>query len=40
MNRKEFLADCGKKGLAGVAVSMFPWLEACSDKAQQEVKGE
>ena len=40
MNRKEFLADCGKKGLAGVALSMFPWLESCSDKAQQEVKGE
>ena len=33
MNRKEFLADCGKKGLAGVALSMFPWLESCSDKA-------
>ena len=40
MNRKEFLSDCGKKGLAGVALSLFPWLESCSEKAQQEVRGE
>ncbi|MBR6662478.1 MAG: Gfo/Idh/MocA family oxidoreductase, partial [Alistipes sp.] len=40
MNRKEFLADCGAKGLAGVALSLFPWLESCTPKAQQEIKGE
>ena len=40
MNRKEFLSDCGKMGMAGVALSLFPWLESCSDKAKQEVQGE
>ena len=27
-------------GMAGVALSLFPWLESCSDKAKQEVQGE
>ena len=40
MNRKEFLSDCGKIGFAGVTLSLFPWLQSCSDKAKQEVKGE
>ncbi len=40
MNRKEFLSDCGKMGLAGVALSLFPWLESCTEKAKQEVNGE
>ena len=40
MNRKEFLSDCGKMGLAGVALSLFPWLESCTEKAKQEVQGE
>ena len=40
MNRKEFLTDCSKMGMAGVALSLFPWLESCSEKAKQELKGE
>ena len=40
MNRKEFLSDCGKMGMAGVALSLFPWLESCTEKAKQEVHGE
>ena len=40
MNRKEFLSDCGRMGFAGVALSLFPWLESCSEKAKQEVQGE
>ena len=40
MNRKEFLSDCGRMGFAGVALSLFPWLESCSEKAKQEVVGE
>ena len=40
MNRKEFLSDCGKIGFAGVTLSLFPWLQSCSDNAKQEVKGE
>ena len=40
MNRKEFLSDCGKMGLAGVTLSLFPWLESCSEKSKQEVQGE
>ena len=40
MNRKEFLSDCGKIGFAGVTLSLFPWLQSCSDQAKQEVKGE
>ena len=26
--------------MAGVALSLFPWLESCSEKAKQEVQGE
>ena len=26
--------------MAGVALSFFPWLESCSEKAKQEVQGE
>lgn len=40
MNRKEFLSDCGKIGFAGVTLSLFPWLQSCSEKAKQEVQGE
>ena len=40
MNRKEFLADCGKMSLAGMALSLFPWLQSCSDEAKREVRGE
>ena len=40
MNRKEFLSDFGRMGFAGVALSLFPWLESCTEKAQQEVSGE
>ncbi|MBQ1253460.1 MAG: Gfo/Idh/MocA family oxidoreductase [Alistipes sp.] len=40
MNRKEFLSDCGKIGLTGVTLSLFPWLESCSDKTRQQTSGE
>ncbi len=40
MNRKEFLSDCGKIGFAGVTLSLFPWLQSCTEKAKQEVQGE
>ena len=40
MNRKEFLSDCGRMGFAGAVLSLFPWLESCSEKAKQEVSGE
>ena len=40
MNRREFLSDCGKISLAGVTLSLFPWLESCSEKAKQQVQGE
>lgn len=40
MNRKEFLSDCGKIGFAGVTLSLFPWLQSCSEKAKQEEQGE
>ena len=40
MNRREFLTDCSKIGFAGVTLSLFPWLNSCTEKAKQEVQGE
>ena len=40
MNRREFLSDCSKIGFAGVTLSLFPWLNSCTEKAKQEVQGE
>ena len=40
MNRREFLSDCSKFGFAGVTLSLFPWLNSCTEKAKQEVQGE
>ena len=34
------MADCGKMSLAGMALSLFPWLQSCSDEAKREVRGE
>lgn len=40
MDRKEFLKDCGRMGFAGWMLSLFPWLESCSDQTRREVQGE
>ena len=34
------MKDCGRMGLAGWVLSIFPWLESCSDRTRQEVQGE
>ena len=40
MDRKEFLKDCGRMGFAGWMLSLFPWLESCSEATRREVQGE
>jgi predicted dehydrogenase len=40
MNRREFFKEAGMFGATGLALSLFPWLQSCSDPAKKEITGE
>ncbi len=40
MDRREFLKELGLVGSAGMLLSVFPWLQGCSEAARREVAGE
>ncbi|MDR1526065.1 MAG: Gfo/Idh/MocA family oxidoreductase [Dysgonamonadaceae bacterium] len=40
MNRREFIKEAGIFGAAGLTLSLFPWLESCTDSAKKEITGE
>ncbi|MDR1809771.1 MAG: Gfo/Idh/MocA family oxidoreductase [Prevotella sp.] len=40
MNRREFFKEAGTLGAAGLALSLFPWLQSCSAPAKKEIIGE
>jgi predicted dehydrogenase len=40
MNRRDFIKEAGIFGAAGLALSLFPWLESCTAPAKKEITGE
>lgn len=40
VDRREFLKGLGVAGLAGLSLTLFPWLESCSTAATRETSGE